>query len=113
MGPAAGPHTDGAGSTCQHPQELDSFTFSSFKPKGELFNHGVGQNLAGDAFDLGLMRSLGQAILKRQEEILALANVRNAFVFHATKRIGNSLSLSVKDGSFQRDIDMGLHYVRL
>ena len=66
--------------------------------EGELFDDGVGENLAGDAFDLGLGLGTIEAVFEGEEEVFALADVSDALVVHATERSGYGLALGVEDG---------------
>src|ERR1700685_2977430 len=64
------------------PCESVSRLSSVFEAEGELLDDGVGEDFAGDAFDLGLDGALFEAIFEGQEEILSLPHVGDAAVFH-------------------------------
>ena len=89
--------------------QLSSALF--FEAEGELFDDRVGENLAGDAFDLGLGGDGIKAVGEGEEEVFALANVVDAAVIHPSQRICDRLTLCIQDCSFEGYIDMGLHHV--
>ena len=80
-----------------------------FKPEGELFDDGVGEDLARDPvhFEFGCFRC--ERVVEGEQEVLSLADVGDAFVFHATEGSGDGLALSIEYGAFQSDINVGLH----
>jgi len=83
---------------------------SGFGAEGELFDDGVGEDLAGDAFDFGAGGLDVDAVFEGEEEVLALADVGDAPVFHAAKSIGDGLALGVEDRAFESYVDVSLHY---
>jgi hypothetical protein len=86
---------------------------STFKAEGKFFDNRIREDFAGDALYLGLMVGFGGAFLKRQEKVFTLPNIGNPFVIRAPERVSDRFALSIEDRSFQSDIDMGLHCVRL
>ena len=84
---------------------------SVFEAEGELLDDGVGEDFAGDAFDFGLGSAGFEAIFEGQQEILSLADIGDAAVFHAAESICNCLPLGIQHGSFESDIDMSLQRV--
>jgi len=82
-----------------------------FDAEGKLFDHRVGEHLAGDAFDLGFGSLSFQAILKGQNKVLTLPNVGDTFVFHPTQSVRNRLALGIQDSALQCNVDMSLHRV--
>ena len=86
---------------------------SGFEAEGELFDDGVGEDLAGDALDLDLGRGGigGQLVGEGKLEVLSLADIGDAFVFHAAERAGYGLALGVEDGPLQCYVHMRLHEV--
>ena len=79
-----------------------------FQAVGVLLDDWVDEDFAGDAVNLygGLLL---REVLQGEEEVLALANVLDALVFHATERVCDGLALGVEDGAFEGDEDVGFH----
>jgi hypothetical protein len=84
---------------------------SVFESEGELLDDGVGEDFAGDAFDLSFGGALFEAIFEGQQEILSLPDIGDATVFHTAESICNCLPLGIQHGSFESYIDMSLHRV--
>jgi hypothetical protein len=80
-----------------------------FEAEGELFDDGVGEDLAGDALDFELGLGGGESIVEGEEKVFPLADVGDAFVVHATERAGYGLALSVEHGALEGDVHVGLH----
>jgi hypothetical protein len=68
--------------------------------KGELLDHGIGEDFSGDPIDFGLGSAVVEAVVEGQDEILSLAHVSDGAVLHAAKRICDCLALSIEDRSF-------------
>jgi hypothetical protein len=83
---------------------------SGFGAESELFDDGVGEDLAGDAFDFDAGFFRIDAVFDGQEEVLALANIGNVFVFHATQGVGDGLALGIENRAFESDVNVSLHY---
>ncbi len=71
---------------------------SRLDAEGEVFDDGVGEDLAGDAFDFGVGGGWIEAVFEGEEEVFALADVGDAAVVHAAERSGYGLALGVEDG---------------
>src|ERR1035437_5839150 len=86
---------------------------SGFETEGELFDDGVGENLASNALYLELGRSgvRCERVFEGEEEVLALTDIGDAIQAHATERSGDGLALGIEDGAFQCDISMRLHEI--
>jgi hypothetical protein len=84
---------------------------SVFDAKGEFFDDWIGEDFASDALDL--IPGIGgfKTLVECEEKVFALADIIDATIFHAPESIGDGLALGIEDGSFQSDIDMGLHDV--
>jgi hypothetical protein len=102
---------------CKDYRSVDVIEFRleelGFQAEGELFDYRIGEDFASDAFHLKLLSRFGVPIFERQEKVFALADIGDAFIFHAAESVGDCFALSVKDRAFERDIDMGLHCDRL
>jgi hypothetical protein len=83
-----------------------------FEAVGKLFDHGVGQHVAGDPFDfspcIGCLHGA-----QGELEVLTLPHVLDGGVLHSFQRAMDGLPLRVEDGALQRDVDMRLHSGRL
>ncbi len=82
-----------------------------FDSKGEFFDDWIGEDFTSDALNLVPCISRFKAFVECEEEVLALADIVYATILHAPESIGDGLALGIKDGSFESDIDMGLHDV--
>src|ERR1700753_3876469 len=76
-------------------------TGSFFDAIREFFDHGVRQNLAGDALNLCARGVAGQAIGKRKSEILALAYGRYLGKSNLTQGVLDGLALWIEDRCLQ------------
>jgi hypothetical protein len=86
---------------------------SGFEAEGELFDHGVGEDLAGDTFDfkLRLRGVLRQRVVECELEVFSLADVGDSVVLHAAERASNGLALGIEHGPLQCYVYMRLHEV--
>jgi hypothetical protein len=84
---------------------------SGFEAEGEFFDDGVGEDFARDALDFTLCLGEigGKRVVESEQEVLTLADVGDAFVFHAAERTGDGLALRVEHGPLQCHVYMGLH----
>ena len=112
-GSAGGMHADSEGDGQSVRRRCGGASGSGFEAEGELFDDRVGEDLAGDALDLGLGMGgiTGEGVVEGELEVLALADVGDAVVLHAAERAGDGLALSVEHGPLQRDVNMRLHSV--
>ena len=78
-------------------------------PVGVLLDYGVGEDLAGDAFDLGASGAGLEAIGERKHEILALAHGSDIGKTDLAESVVDGLALGIEDRCLWRDIDMRLH----
>ena len=87
--------------------------FLGFYAEGELFDDGVGEDLAGDAFhfELGLGWIAGERVVEGELEVLSLAHVGDAVVLHAAEGSSDGLALGIENGPLQSDVNMRLHEV--
>src|SRR5271157_1761083 len=77
--------------------------------KAVFLDDGVGEDLAGDAIDLGLRVFAADARVERDLEVLALAQIVDALVPHFLQRAVNGFALRVEDTFLERDVDVGFH----
>jgi hypothetical protein len=82
-------------------------------PVGELFDDGVAEDVASDAFDFGIGGVGGKGAVEGEEEVFALADIGYALIVHAGEGVADGLALGVEDGGLERDVDMCLHCPRL
>src|SRR5216684_599709 len=75
----------------------------------KLFNHWIGEHIAGNALDLGLRLFTTQAAIERQFEVLALADLLQAFIAHLLERTLDGLALGIEDAFLERDVNVGFH----
>jgi hypothetical protein len=75
-----------------------------------FFDHRVGENLGCDSLNMGAGGFGGEAIGKREGEILALAHGGNFRETYLAQGVLDGLALRIEDRSLQRDIDMRLHF---
>src|SRR5579863_8101065 len=75
----------------------------------EFFNHWVGQNFAGDAFDLRLRLFARQSPVQRELKIFSLAHALQALVAHLLERALNGFALRIENTLLQRDVNVGCH----
>src|ERR1700722_10904426 len=83
-----------------------------FEAIGELFDHRVGQYVAGNTFHF----SLGVGGFHRAQgelEVLSLPHVLDRGVLHSFQRPMDGLPLRVEDGALQSNVNMRLHRGRL
>ena len=85
--------------------------WSVFQAEARLFDDGIGEDLAGDAGDLGFRLGTADAVIEREHKVLSLPYIGDSAVLHLPQRIRNCLPLGIQHGPFQRDIDMSLHLV--
>jgi membrane protease YdiL (CAAX protease family) len=86
---------------------------SRFDGKAELFNHGVGQDLAGHFFDLGVGLLFRQTAGQRYLKKLPLADVAEPLVAHLLECALNRLTLGIEDSFLQRNVNVSFHGDRL
>ncbi len=77
---------------------------------GKLFDHGVGEHFAGDPLDLSPRRINCESVRQSQCKVFALAHGSYGRKSDLAQSVLDGLALRIEDRSFQRDIDMGLHY---
>lgn len=88
-------------------QDEDSLFLNAVR---ELFDDGVGKDLAGNALDQGFRIGGRQAICEGKREILALANGFNLRESYLAKGVVNGLTLRIEHRGLQRNVDMSLHH---
>lgn len=76
--------------------------------EAEFFDDGVGEDVAGDAFDLGDGFFAGEAV-EREDEEFSLADVFDFGVAERGEGALDGLSLGIEDGGFGHDPDVGFH----
>jgi hypothetical protein len=74
-----------------------------------LFDHRIGEDVAGDGVDVFLGLLAGCACIERDLEVFALAHAGDAAIAEARERGLDGLALGVEDGGFQRDVDASFH----
>src|ERR1700740_2910165 len=75
----------------------------------ELFDDGIGQNFARNAFDFGLSLLPTQSSVERKFAVFSLADALEPFVAHFLERAVNRLALGIEDTLLKRDVDVGCH----
>lgn len=78
--------------------------------EAKFFDDGVGEDVAGDAFDLGGGYFAGEAVEGQYEEF-SLADVFDFGVAEPSEGTVDGLSLGIEDGGFGHDPDVGFHDV--
>ena len=96
---------------CQWRATASVFMSLVFDAKSELLDHRICENFTRNSFDLVACDGGFDVVLKGEEKVLTLTDIVDTAVFHAAEGIGYGLALCIEDGSFERDIDMGLHDV--
>jgi len=79
----------------------------------KLFDHRVREHLAGNALDHGAGGLGREPIVKQKREILALAHCGYIRKSDLAQGVVDGLALRIEDRSFQCDMDMRLHHLRL
>ena len=81
-----------------------------FKMKPKLFNHRIGEHIAGDSLYFGVGRCRIKAVSQPQHKIFSLPHVFDSLVEHFFQGAVDGLPLRVENRLLQRDIDMSLHF---
>src|ERR1035437_6264409 len=76
----------------------------------KLFDYRVGEHFASDPLDLGPRRINCEPVRQSQCKVFALAHGSYGRKSDLAQSVLDGLALRIEDRSFQRDIDMGLHY---
>jgi len=74
---------------------------SVFEGEAKLFDHRVGQDLAGDPSDFGLRFRAAQAAVEGQLKVFTLADLVQTLVTHLLKRTVDRLALRIQNAFFQ------------
>jgi len=82
---------------------------SVFEGVTVLLNHRVGEDFACDTINLRLGLVPAEAAVQLEFKILALADVRQAFVTHLLQRSLDSLALRIENALFEGNVDEGFH----
>jgi len=76
----------------------------------KFFDDGVGEDLAGDAFDLVAGGFGSEPIGEGKREVFALADGGYVRIADFAQGVVDGLALGVQDRCLERDIDMCLHH---
>jgi hypothetical protein len=81
----------------------------AFERIRKVFDDRIGENVGGDALNLGLGCIGREGIFEGKNEVFALTNVGDCGMVQAAEGVGDGLPLGIEHRALECDVDVGLH----